>query len=73
MSMSTRGRMTSIGMAQIELAADEIARRGDDVGDLRHGGLLELGIVGDRRFGAAEPHDRRVEIVEGLALGDAWR
>ena len=37
---------------------------------LRHRGLFEHRIIGDRRLGTAEPHDRRIEIVEGLALGD---
>ena len=48
----------------------ELAGGFDDVGDLRSRRLLEDRAVGNRRFRAAEPNDRSVEEIEGLALGD---
>ena len=40
---------------------------------MRNRRLLQDRAIGNRRLDAAEPHDRRVEIVERLALGDDSR
>ena len=56
-----------------DLVTREPPRRRDDILGLRNRGFLENRAVGDRRFDPAEPHDRGVEIVEGLALGDDGR
>ena len=45
---------------------------GDDVGDLRHGRLLEGEVERDHRVLAGDPDDRRPQLVEGL-LGDHRR
>src|ERR1700722_4180875 len=68
MSMSTRGRITSVG---ISLSPGQHALRGGhDVVDLRHRGFLQHGGVGQAASGPAEPHHGCVEIVEGIALAD---
>src|SRR4029450_12711394 len=69
MSMSTRGRMTSSGMI-LDPDGHEVAHGAHDAIGLRHCRLLEHRVIRNRRLGAAQAQDRRVEIVEGLALGD---
>src|SRR5271166_6928816 len=68
MSMSTRGM--TISCAILNLAARKTPRRRDDVVDLGNRRLLQHRTVGDRRLGAAEPQDRRLEVIEGVAFGD---
>jgi hypothetical protein len=43
MSMSTRGKMTSVGISPSP--ADDAPRRRDNVVDLRNGGFFQLGVV----------------------------
>ena len=71
MSMSTRGMTISTAMS--DLCQRQTPRRRDNVLGLRNGGLLQNRAIGNRRLDAAEPHDRRVEIVERLAFGDDRR
>src|SRR5208282_6440351 len=68
MSMSTRGMTISTAMS--DLGQRQTPGRRDNVVRLRNGRLLQDRAIGNRRLDAAEPHDRRVEIVERLALGD---
>src|SRR5580693_79871 len=72
MSMSTRGMTISWAMSEplSDLAERKAPRRGDNVVDLRHGRLLQHRTIGNGRLDAAEPQDRRLEIIEGLAFGD---
>src|ERR1700743_2079149 len=66
MSMSTRGRITSVGISSPP--AKHAPRRRDNIVDLRHRGFFKLGVIRQRAIGAAQPDDRRVEIIEGLAF-----
>src|SRR5690242_955950 len=69
MSMSTRGRMTSSGMI-LDPAGHEVAHGAHDAIGLRHCRLLKHRVVRNRRLGAAQAQDRRVEIVESVAFGN---
>src|SRR6266545_6203937 len=66
MTISTLGIITSTGMA---LLLYQTTRGDGDVLDLRHRAALELPVVRDRRFAPGQPADRRVEEIEGIALG----
>ena len=70
-AISNLGMMTAVGMGGfLDLVVGQLAGGGDDVFDLRDGGALEVAIVGDGHVGAAQTDDGRLQIGEGLALGD---
>ena len=60
--------MTSTGMS--DLAFRKLPRGTFYPGRLRHCSAFKVGIIGDGRLGAAEPQDRGIQIIEGLAFGD---
>ena len=63
------GMRSSFGLVDgaRRLAVGDLARRGDDVLDLRHRQVLEIGGIGQRHVLAGDPLHRRVEPVEGTA------
>mmetsp|Transcript_1363 Transcript_1363/g.3497 ORF Transcript_1363/g.3497 Transcript_1363/m.3497 type:complete len:405 (-) Transcript_1363:77-1291(-) len=54
----------------VHRATEGVADGGDDVLDLREGGLLERGGVGHGDVGAGDAFDGRVEVIEGVGLHD---